>query len=114
MRTRSLVLALALLAPAALASPPACPVPSLYDKKCSVCHGDDGKGQTRMGRRFHAPDFSSSTWQAKAKDATLRQVIEDGAVIDGQRRMPAWRDKLSPKEISDLIHFVRGFGKAAK
>ena len=83
----------------------------LYDKKCSVCHGDDGRGKTRMGKRFHAPDFASAKWQANAKDAELRKVIENGVVEDGVHRMPAWKGKLTPAQIDGLVQLVRGFGK---
>jgi mono/diheme cytochrome c family protein len=83
----------------------------LYDKKCSVCHGDDGQGQTKMGKRFHSPDFTSAKWQAGEKDAELKRVIEEGVVKDGVHRMPSWKGKLTATQIDALVRLVRGFAK---
>src|SRR5215204_6255921 len=31
-------------------------VKALYEKECTKCHGDDGKGQTKMGKKLGAKD----------------------------------------------------------
>ncbi|MHB8416555.1 MAG: c-type cytochrome [Myxococcales bacterium] len=95
----------------ASAAVPAPEAHDLYAKKCAVCHGDDGKGDTRMGRRFRAPDFTSAKWRATAKDAELRKVIENGVEEDGVHRMPAWKGKLSPDQIDALLQLIQGLGK---
>jgi mono/diheme cytochrome c family protein len=84
----------------------------LYANKCAVCHGDDGKGQTKMGRKFHSPDFTTAKWQAETKDEEIVRAIEKGVVVDGQHRMPAWKGKLTPLQISDLGKLTRTFGHA--
>jgi mono/diheme cytochrome c family protein len=86
-------------------------VSDLFSDKCEVCHGENGKGQTRMGKKFHSPDFTSAKWQAKTSDEAARHTIEDGVVIDGQVRMPPWKEKLTPQQITDLIKYARSFGK---
>ncbi len=86
-------------------------ISDLFSDKCAVCHGDDGKGRTRMGKKFHAPDFTSSKWQGKTTDEEARQTIENGTVIDGQVRMPPWKEKLTPQQISDLLKYARSFGR---
>lgn len=85
-------------------------VSDLFSDKCGVCHGDNGKGQTRMGTKFHSPDFTSAKWQARTTDEAARHTIENGAVVDGQVRMPPWKEKLTPQQVSDLIKYTRSFG----
>ncbi len=83
----------------------------LFAKKCATCHGDDGQGHTRMGKRFHAPDFTAAKFQARATDDKMRQVIQDGVYEDGVHKMPAWKDKLTAAQIDGLVQLVRSFGK---
>lgn len=107
MRTIALLCLWAALGTTARASE----VSDLFSDKCAVCHGDDGKGQTRMGKKFHAPDFTEAKWLAKTTEETARHAIENGAMIDGQVRMPAWKEKLTSQQISDLTKYARGLGK---
>ncbi len=107
MRPLALCCLWALAATAAHASD----VPELYANKCAVCHGDDGKGLTRMGKKFHSPDFTAAKWQAETKNEEIVRVIEKGVVVDGQHRMPAWSGKLTSEEIAELGRFVRTFAK---
>ena len=85
-------------------------VSDLYSDKCAGCHGDDGKGHTKMGKKYHAPDFTKAKWQAKAKDDELVHVIENGVIEDGKVHMPPWKEKLTPQQVTDLAKFTRSFG----
>jgi mono/diheme cytochrome c family protein len=81
----------------------------LFEKKCSTCHGLDGKGDTKMGKKFHAPDFTGDKWQKETTDKEIQKAIEEGVVEDGKRKMPAWKGKLTPEQISDLGKYSRTF-----
>ena len=96
-------------ADAGTVQPIAKPAAQLYVEKCSVCHGQDGRGDTRMGRRFHAPDFTAEKFQGEAQDPDLKRAIMGGVVVDGMRRMPAWQDKLTATQIDGLVSYVRSF-----
>ncbi len=104
---KTLALALLLCSPPALAGE----AQELYAKKCAGCHGDDGRAHTKMGRKFHAPDFTSTKYQAKTKDAEMRKTIEDGVYEDGVHKMPAWKEKLTGAQIDALVQLARAFGK---
>lgn len=39
----------------------------LYDKQCAKCHGEDGKGQTKMGQKLGAQDYTDPAVQAALK-----------------------------------------------
>lgn len=83
----------------------------IYGKKCAGCHGDDGQGHTRMGKKWHAPNFTSPKYQAKTTDAEMKKTIEDGVYEDGVHKMPAWKAKLTGAQIDELVQLVRAFGK---
>src|SRR5690349_10343956 len=37
---------------------------ALYEKNCVKCHGMDGKGDTKMGKKLGAKDYSNpKTWE---------------------------------------------------
>ena len=56
---------------------------------CATCHGEDGAGNTEMGRGLYpkAPDMRQASTQSLT-DGELFHVIEHGIRFTG---MPAWR-----------------------
>jgi len=72
--------------------------------KCAACHGKDGKGQTEMGQKLKVPDFSDAAFQAKFSDADALKQISDG---NAEKKMPAFKDKLSEDEIKEVVAYVR-------
>lgn len=43
-------------------------VKGLYEKDCHKCHGADGKGETKMGKKLGAKDYSDAKVQAELRD----------------------------------------------
>ena len=78
---------------------------------CSVCHGNDGSGNTEMGRGLYprAPDMRLPATQ-KLSDAELFYIIENGVRLTG---MPGWSNGTKDGEISSwhLVHFIRHLPK---
>jgi mono/diheme cytochrome c family protein len=84
----------------------------LYKKKCAMCHGEDGKGKTKMGQKVKIPEFGSAEAK-KESDEDLKFVIVNGGkpYADGSKsKMPAWKEKLSAEEIDALLKHVRKLG----
>ena len=81
------------------------PGASLYKSNCAKCHGAAGDGDTPAGRVFHVPSFSSA--------AVLNESDEHLLAIAkrGKGSMPAWNDVLSPKELKNVIEFIRTLQK---
>lgn len=77
---------------------------ALFDAKCSMCHGKDGRG-TKFGKERGAPDFTDSEWQKSHTDAQINDAITNGR----GKSMPAWKGKLSAEEITALVARVREF-----
>lgn len=92
---RTLV-ALALLAAAATAR--ADDAAALFAKKCSACHGKDGKGSP-AGLKLGAKDLTGT----KLSEAELKAVIENG-----RGKMTPNKGKLTDAEIQSLAKFVKG------
>jgi mono/diheme cytochrome c family protein len=72
---------------------------------CASCHGNDGRGQTELGRNLYPrpPDLRAEATQSLS-DGELFYVIEDGIRFTG---MPAWGGAGKPEESWKLVHFIR-------
>jgi mono/diheme cytochrome c family protein len=79
--------------------------------KCIKCHGEDGKGDTEKGQELQAPDFTSPSFQRATTDVHMTDVILNGS-RDRDRKvlMPAYRDKLSVRDVQVLVGYVRSLG----
>ena len=50
---------------------------ALYEKNCVKCHGADGKGETKMGKKLQAKDYSNpKTWEGLTDAAAIKSVKE--------------------------------------
>ncbi len=74
---------------------------------CASCHGNDGSGNTEMGRGLYprAPDMRLPATQ-NLSDAELFYIIENGVRLTG---MPAWSTGTPAGETASwhLVHFMR-------
>jgi mono/diheme cytochrome c family protein len=81
---------------------------------CAVCHGNDGSGDTEMGRGLYprAPNMRLPATQ-NLSDAELFYIIENGVRLTG---MPAWSTGTKEGETSSwhLVHFVRHLPKLSE
>jgi mono/diheme cytochrome c family protein len=106
---RSIVFALAL---AALAVVPARAdgTKDLYTQQCTKCHGDAGKGDTKMGQRLGAKDYSDPKVQEALKDDVAFKSIKEGLVKDDKTLMKP-SDGLTDDQIKALVTYMRTFKK---
>jgi cytochrome c6 len=77
----------------------------LYKERCAVCHGADGKGDTVVGKSMYLRALDSPDVQ-KMSDKELTAII-----ADGKNAMPGYKDKLSAKQIKDLVGYMRELAK---
>ncbi|MGC9940485.1 MAG: cytochrome c [Verrucomicrobiota bacterium] len=75
---------------------------------CAKCHGEDGKGQTKMGQRLGAKDFTDAKVQADLKDDAATKAIKEGLKNDDGKTLMKPFDALSDDEIKALVAYVRG------
>jgi cytochrome c553 len=107
---RILVLSIAALTVAAL-SAGAEDAKALYEKDCAKCHGPDGKGDTKMGKKLGAKDYSDAKVQEEMKDEAAFKAIKEGLKDkDGKTLMKA-AEGLSDDAIKGLVAHMRTFKK---
>ena len=98
--------ALALSIPAARAAD----AKAIYGEQCAKCHGADGKGDTKMGKKLGAKDYSDAKVLDAMKDDHAFKSIKEG-MKDGDKTLMKANDKLSDDEIKALIAYMRTFKK---
>lgn len=104
---------LLVLAPLCSLSLLAAPTPAEnYKKHCNVCHGADGKSQTRLGKKSGAKDISDKAAMAKLSDDDVFKTIKEGRKnAKGEEKMEPFGDDLADAEISALVAYVRTLAK---
>lgn len=106
----ALLLILACALPAAVHAAPS--VGKNYEKHCGSCHGADGRGQTRLGKKSGAKDLTDKAAAAKLSDEEAFKVIKFGRKDKkGEETMEAFGKELSDPEITELVAYVRKFAK---
>lgn len=74
---------------------------------CALCHGNDGRGQTSLGRNLYpkAPDMQLPATQSLS-DGQLFSIITNGVRHTG---MPAWGEGTEEdnRQTWALVHFIR-------
>lgn len=72
---------------------------------CAICHGNDGGGETMVGRGLYPkpPDLRQQQTQ-RLSDGELFWIIENGVRFTG---MPAFSNKGMQDESWKLVHFIR-------
>jgi len=96
---------------AAVSAVNAADVKTIYDKQCAKCHGKDGKGKTTMGKKLKAKDYTDPKVQEKLKDEEMIKLTMEGKKKGSKTLMKPYKDKLSEKEIKDLVAYIRKFKK---
>ncbi len=85
----------------------------LFRLYCSTCHGDGtGNGHIAGTLKVKPRDLRDGTWQQSVDDERIRRVIRDGGpAVQLSPEMPGFRDKLSGRQIADLVAFVRALAE---
>jgi cytochrome c553 len=84
---------------------------ALYEQDCMKCHGADGKGDTKMGKKLGIKDYSDPSVQAELKDDAAFKAIKEGLKKDDKVLMPAAKEGVSDDDIKGLVAYMRTFKK---
>src|SRR5450631_4467687 len=52
--------------------------PAIWADQCAKCHSDDGKGNTKMGKKLSIKDFTDAAVQAEFTDEDGFKAIKEG------------------------------------
>jgi len=107
MNTRLPALLISLLILMTATAGRAAPASENWDNNCTKCHGEDGKGQTKAGKKLQLKDYTDAEVQAKMKDDEMAKTIAEGVFDKGKEKMKAFKDELSAEEIKDLVAYIR-------
>jgi len=110
MKIRSTLIATSLVLLLGTAVGYAAPASENWENLCAKCHGADGKGQTKVGKKLSLKDYTDAKVQAEMKDEEMAKVISDG-VNDktGKEKMKGFKADLSADEVKDLVALIRKF-----
>jgi copper transport protein len=100
-------------APAAKASPESVANgETLYKRQCQMCHGATGLGDGPAAKTLKGklPSLADKATMAKVTDAQMTEQIMEGKKSE-IGNMPAFKAKLKPEEIQDVINFVHTLAK---
>ena len=82
---------------------------TIYADNCVKCHGDDGKGQSAMGKKVGARDYTDAAVQASFTDDQAFKALKEGLKKDDKQQMKAY--DLPDADIKAVIAFMRTFKK---
>jgi len=81
---------------------------AIFKSKCSMCHGQDGKGFAAI----KTPDFTDPKWQASVTDEQIFDTIKNGSKKNTM--MVAFGSQLKDDEIHALVKQIRTFNSSKK
>lgn len=84
---------------------------AIYEKDCAKCHGIDGKGDTKMGKKLGVKDYTDSKVQAELKDPDAFRAVKEGLKDKDGKVLMKPADGLSDEEIKALVAYMRTFKK---
>ena len=77
----------------------------IYNARCSICHGIDGRGNTASGKKTKARDLTAPEVQSQS-DAGLKETV-----MYGVGKMPAFEKKLTAENIQQVLAYIRELGQ---
>ena len=82
-----------------------------WDELCAKCHGPDGKGQTKMGKKLSIGDFTDAKAQEKFTDDQAFEAMKKGITDKSGKTSMKPIEGLSDEDMKAMIPFVRAFKK---
>ncbi len=74
----------------------------IFADNCTVCHGEQGKGNQEVG----APNLADKIWLYGSDEATIIETVTNGRA----GVMPAWVGRLDPSTIKAMAVYVHSLG----
>jgi mono/diheme cytochrome c family protein len=86
----------------------------LYDRHCSECHGDTGKGDGMAGEGLdeRPSNLTDAEWEHGSTDGEMFVVVRDGA--GPKSEMKSFAKKIPARQIWDVINFVRTLNRTTR
>jgi cytochrome c553 len=85
-------------------------VKETWEKSCAKCHGPDGKGETKIGKKIDIKDLTDAKVQASFKDEDMVKAIKQG-IRDGEKIRMKPAEGVTDDDVKALVAYVRGLKK---
>ena len=82
-----------------------------YEQDCAKCHGADGKGETKMGKKLGAKDYTDAKVQAELKDEAGIKAIKEGLKDKEGKPLMKPTEGISDADAKALVAYMRTFKK---
>jgi len=80
----------------------------LFERYCTTCHGDAGKGDGQNASNLNPPPPDLTSSKSLADAAYVQRVIAEGSVAVGRSPLsPPWGRTLTPQQIGYLTLYCR-------
>ena len=79
-----------------------------WTAKCVKCHGADGKGGTKMGKKLEIKDYTDAKVQAGFTDEEAIKALKTGIKDKGGSLLMKPVEGLTDAEVKALVAYVRG------
>lgn len=77
-----------------------------FKSKCAMCHGEDGLGNTPVGKSMGVVSYKSPE-ALKLSNAAMTAIVKNGK----NNKMPAFNGQLTDAQIKDVLLYVRTLQK---
>jgi cytochrome c553 len=84
---------------------------ALWKSECASCHGDDGRGDTKMGRKLYISDLTDAALQAKFTDEEAAKSIKFGLKDAKGKVIMKEISGVSDDDVKALVAYVRSLKK---
>lgn len=88
---------------------------TIFNERCSACHGTSGKGDGAGAAALNPKprDYTDKAWQKSVTDEQIAKTIKlGGAAVGKSPIMPASPDlDEKPEVVQGLVQLIREFGK---
>jgi mono/diheme cytochrome c family protein len=84
-------------------------VKQIYEDECAKCHGSDGKGNTKMGKKLGAKDYTDPKNQAELKVDKALKSLKEGLKEGDKTLMKPF--ELPESDLKALIEYMKTFTK---
>ena len=80
---------------------------TVWTESCQKCHGANGNGDTKMGKKLKIGDLTKAETQAEFTDEEAFNVIKEGIKDDNGKTLMKPSEGLTDEEINAMVQYVR-------
>jgi mono/diheme cytochrome c family protein len=82
-------------------------IKEVYVAQCKGCHGANGNGDTTLGKKRGARDYTSKAVKDSYNEAQWIKTINEGIEKDGSHIMGGYKDKFTADQIKALAQYLK-------